>query len=252
MDPKPFSQLAVAPVAEKADTFTPSWHTPLSWLLALLLVWLKQTWSLREIWGIFDYLAAASEMKISTHQTSQVLFQSGEAPCKPKSVSEQAVSKSPPLPSPSPNFGCTDRLSGLQGKLGRQSRQSAAWLMYWSLLTPFAVCMHFIVFCWQAHTIQHQILTHTCCCPRGFVERAVLQLLHFPPVKLTVTHCVELLGEGEQSSLQHIPSITTCSARWFLFCRDLDVFATDLAFVQSYFYWQAGRYLFNKKQFRIN
>lgn len=119
----------------------------------------------------------------------------------------------------SPDFGCTDRFSGLhlEGRAGNLLHGS------WLFLNPFAVCMHLIVFCWQTHTVQHQILTHTCCCPGGFVERAVLQLLHFPPLKLTVTYCVELLGEGEQSSLQHIPSITTCSARWFLFCRDLDM-----------------------------
>lgn len=59
-----FSQLAVAPVADKADTFIPSWHTPLAWLLTPLLVWLKQIWSLRRVCGIFDYLATASEIKI--------------------------------------------------------------------------------------------------------------------------------------------------------------------------------------------
>lgn len=214
-----FSQLAVAPVADKADTCTPSCHAPLAWLLAQLLVWLKQTWSLRQVWGVFDCLAAASEMEIFTHQTRQVLFSEWRSALQTQ-VCDWASSKEIlSLALSSPDFGCTDRFSGLhlEGRAGNLLHGS------WLFLNPFAVCMHLIVFCWQTHTVQHQILTHTCCCPGGFVERAVLQLLHFPPLKLTVTYCVELLGEGEQSSLQHIPSITTCSARWFLFCRDLDM-----------------------------
>lgn len=127
--------------------------------------------------------------------------------CKPKSVTEQAARKSPPLPSPSPDFGCTDRFS-------RLLLEGGAGNLLHVLISPQPFCCLYALNCLLLADTQSSAsdFTHTCCCPGGFAERAVLQLLHFPPVKLAVTYCVELLGEGEQSSLQHIPSITTCSA----------------------------------------
>lgn len=121
--------------------------------------------------------------------------QSGEVLCKPESVTEQAARKSPPLPPPSPAFGCTDRLWSLlwEGRAGN---------LLHVLISPHPFCCLHAPHCSLRADTQSSApdLTHTCCCPGGFTERAVLQLLHFPPVKLTVPYCVELLGEGEQSS----------------------------------------------------
>jgi len=116
-----------------------TWHPPLAWLLAQLL--LKRTQSLTEVCEIFDYLAFASEMKIVSdslqcclHNTGGTL-QSQVCSWASKEILSFALSKSQ-------HWLYTQVLSSA---LEWQPWQCAVWLAYLLVPNPCAVCLHLIV-----------------------------------------------------------------------------------------------------------